>query len=818
MPPSPGAYEKLGSFYLGREYNMQDGEQREDLLLYDSKDLTTHAVCVGMTGSGKTGLCVGLLEEAAIDGIPALVIDPKGDLTNLLLTFPQLRPADFEPWVNADDARRQSCTVPQYAGKQAALWKKGLADWGQDGERIDKLRQAADFAIYTPGSEAGRPLSVLSSFAAPPAAVIDDAELLREQVGTAVAGLLGLVGIDADPVRSREHILLSTIVGQVWGRGEDLDLGQLIQLVQTPPVSRIGMLDLDSFYPAKERFELALALNNVLAAPSFASWRQGEPLDIQNLLYTPQGKPRVSVVYIAHLPERERMFVVTLLLNQMLGWMRTRSGTTSLRALLYMDEIFGYMPPVAEPPSKRPLLTLLKQGRAFGVGAVLATQNPVDLDYKGLSNAGTWFLGRLQTDRDKQRVLDGLEGVSATGSGEFDRQRTEAVLAGLGKRVFMMHNVHENNPVVFHTRWVMSYLRGPLTRTQIKTLTPDTDDASTHAAPSPSAPSPAQPRADKPGARTAPPPVLPPEIRQTWMPLGRQPLGGEIHYRPQLLGLARLHFSDRGKKLEATRKMALLTTVDPDAALTVDWDGAEAIEFAADALLTSPPVPGRHEDLPAPAAKTRSYATWKRALTAWLYHNARFELHSSPALKQYSRPGESEADFRIRLTEHAREARDAAVDKLRRRYASKFKTLRDRIQRAELTVSREREQARGASVSTVISVGATLLSAMLGRKAISATTLGKATTAARGAGRAATQAQDVGRAKIKLEGYRQQLAELESQFESDVLDIQNDLDPNLLEFDAVSLKPLKRDIDVQLLALAWVPFERSGDGTSSRLS
>jgi len=461
-------FEKLGVFYLGKEYDLAAKRRKEDLVLYDSRDLVTHAVCVGMTGSGKTGLCISLLEEAAIDGVPALVIDPKGDLGNLMLTFPELRGADFLPWVNEEEARRKGVEPAVYAESQAALWKRGLAEWGQDGERIRRLREAAEFAIYTPGSSAGLPLSILKSFQAPEKVVLDDGDLRRERVATTATSLLALVGVDADPVQSREHILLSTILDNAWRQGLDLDLAGIIQQIQDPPVQRIGVFDLESFFPSKKRFGLAMTLNNLLASPGFSAWLEGEPLDIGRLLWTPAGKPRVAIISIAHLSDAERMFFVSLLLTQVVGWMRTQSGTTSLRALLYMDEIFGFFPPVANPPSKQPLLTLLKQARAYGLGVLLATQNPVDLDYKGLGNTGTWLLGRLQTDRDKQRVLEGLEGAS--GGARFDRAAMERTLAGLGNRVFLMHNVHEDAPVVFESRWAMSYLRGPLTRVQIKEL------------------------------------------------------------------------------------------------------------------------------------------------------------------------------------------------------------------------------------------------------------------------------------------------------------------------------------------------------------
>ena len=463
-------YEKLGQFYLGRPYDLKAKQSKPGLLLYDSKDLVTHAVCVGMTGSGKTGLCIGLLEEAAIDGIPAIIIDPKGDLSNLLLTFPKLTGESFLPWVNEEEGRKKGLSPTEYADQQANLWKKGLKAWGQDGKRIKRLKDSAEFSVYTPGSTAGIPVSILKSFAVPSQEILDDAELLGERIDTTVTSLLGLLGIEADPIQSREHILLSTIFDHSWKEGEDLDLAPLIQHIQTPPVTKVGVMDVESFYPSKDRFALAMRLNNLLAAPGFAAWMEGDALDIDRFLHTPTGTPRVSIFSIAHLSDTERMFFVTLLLSQMLGWMRGQSGTSSLRALLYMDEIFGYFPPVSNPPSKRPLLTMLKQARAFGVGVVLATQNPVDLDYKGLANTGTWFIGRLQTERDKARVLEGLEGASASSGTKFDKQAMESLLAGLGSRVFLMNNVHEDAPEVFETRWVLSYLRGPLTRTQIKQL------------------------------------------------------------------------------------------------------------------------------------------------------------------------------------------------------------------------------------------------------------------------------------------------------------------------------------------------------------
>jgi hypothetical protein len=607
-------YEKLGQFYLGREYDLEKKSSAgKNLVLYDSKDLVTHAIVVGMTGSGKTGLCIDLIEEAAIDGVPAIAIDPKGDLANLLLTFPDLRPEDFRPWINEDDAARKGLSPDDYAKEQADLWRSGLASWGEDGERIRRLTESADLAIYTPGSSAGIPVSIVRSFAAPPAALREDAELFRERVATTATSLLALVGIAADPVKSREHILLSTLFTAAWTAGQDLDLEALVNQVQKPPMGRIGALDLNKFYPAKDRQELALRINGLIAAPGFAGWLQGEPLDVGAFLRSSTGKPRVSIFSIAHLSDAERMFFVALLLNEINGWVRTQSGTTSLRAILYMDEIFGFFPPVAEPPSKRPMLMLLKQARAFGLGVVLATQNPVDLDYKGLANTGTWFLGRLQTDRDKQRVLEGLEGAAAAQSVSFDRRAMGELLAGLTNRIFLMNDVHEDGPVVLESRWAMSYLRGPLAREQIKTLMKDR--------------------------------------------------------RPE------------------------------------------------------------------PAATPTAQA---------------------------ARTARADED------QEAREKRDEAIEALRQQYALKIHRAEEKARHAEQVVQREEGQLRGAGLQTAVSAGATILTAIFGRKKMSYSTIGRGTTTARGAARTMEQQQDVARAKENLAAAQQELDDLNTELEEKV--------------------------------------------------
>jgi hypothetical protein len=807
-------FEKLGQFYLGRTYDLAQKRASGELLLYDSKDLVTHAVCVGMTGSGKTGLCIALLEEAAIDGVPAIVIDPKGDLANLLLTFPGLTAEEFAPWVSADDARRKDVTVEALAMGEAARWKDGLASWGQDGERIARLRDAADFTIYTPGSTAGVPLSIVKSFAAPEATIAADAELLKDRIQTTATSILGLLGIAADPIRSREHILLSTILQSAWSQGRDLTLPEIIQQVQTPPLTRIGVMDVETFFPGKDRFELALALNNLLAAPGFDVWMQGEPLDIARLLHRDDGKPRLSIVSIAHLSDAERMFFVSMLLNSVVGWMRSQPGTTSLRAIVYMDEIFGYFPPVANPPSKAPLLTLLKQARAFGVGVVLATQNPVDLDYKGLANAGTWFLGRLQTERDQARVLDGLEGASSATGQAFDRSAMERTLAGLGSRVFLMHNVHEDGPVVFESRWALSYLRGPLGRREIQQLMEAKKGAPERTAPA--AVQRVAPDATARGGSPAsggPQPVLPAGVPQFFLPL-RHPGGGSFVYRPMVFGESQLRYAEAKLAVDTVTAIAVLVPI-AGGPVPVDWTAVTAVEMSASELESTAADGVGFAPLPANAVTAKSVDRWTKDFTTWVYGNKSLALLRAASSGSVSRPGESERDFRVRLQLESRETRDQSIDKLRQKYAPKVAAAQERLRRAEQAVGRESQQAKDQTLQTAISFGTTLLGAFMGRKAVSATTLGRATTAARGVGRTLKESQDIDRAKETVEAVRQQLQQLDDALRAEVESIEQRFDAGTAPLEPLIVKPKKINIDVKLVALVWAPYAIDPAGAST---
>ena len=809
-PLEVSQFEKLGSFYLGREVDPADPEASGPLLMYDARDLTTHAVALGMTGSGKTGLCLSLLEEAAIDGVPAIAIDPKGDLGNLLLTFPDLAPGDFRPWIDEAKAARKGVTPDELAEDEAAKWKKGLASWGQDGQRIARLREAVDLAVYTPGASHGLPLAVLRSLSAPPVgAAPPDPDARRERVASTVSALLALAGEEVDPLQSREHILLSHIVAHAWDDGIDLDLEAVIRAVQSPGFDRVGVLDLDSFYPEKDRFALAMKLNNLLAAPGFEAWLEGDPLDIKSLLWTRDGKPRISIISIAHLGDAERMFLVTLVLNELLAWIRTRPGTASLRAILYMDEVFGYLPPSRIPPSKPPLLTLLKQARAYGLGVVLATQNPVDLDYKALSNAGTWFLGRLQTERDKNRVMDGLDGAAAFNEAGLDRREMDRILGGLESRTFLLNNVHEDGPVLFRTRWAMSYLRGPMARPEIRRLMEPRREAAARAAPdatqrgeraeSGSPPSAGQPESARSEVER---PVVPPGVEETFIRPGPGMAGGA--YRPALLAEVDLHYARSKLGLDLWERVVCVAPLPGD----VPPNPWEAAETFADLDLSVDPEPGVvFGKLPAAAARAASYRSWKSALKGHLYQNRPLELLRCTALKLVSDAGESEGDFRIRVREAAREARDEEIDELRDRFTTRIARIDARIRKAEERVDREESQYSQQKVQAAISVGATVLDAFLGRKKLSRRSMGRATTAMRGAGRASRERDDIRRAEESVDSLRGQRVEMEEELAREIEALKDRFEVGGLEVETEGVAPRKADITIHRLVLAWLPHD-----------
>ena len=791
------AIEGLGVFYLGTACD-DAGRSTGEPVLVDARRFTTHAICVGMTGSGKTGLLVGLIEEAALDGIPTLVIDPKGDLANVLLAFPDLAPADFLPWVDPETARRDGVSLEELAARTAQKWSAGLTSSGQSGDRIRRLHQAAEFAVYTPGSRSGRPLAMLGSLEAPAPEVLADPEARRERIESLVSGILALVGIDAEPGTSRDHVLLSTIVESLWKSGQKVDFGTLVRTIPTPPIDRVGFLDLENFYPAGDRFQLATRLNTVAAAPGFEAWLEGEPLDVGRLLWSPAGKPRVAVVSIAHLAEAQRMAFVTLLAGQTVAWMRSQGGTSSLKALFLMDEVFGYVPPTANPPSKTPILTLMKQARAYGLGVVLATQNPVDLDYKGLSNAGLWFLGRLQTARDKARVLDGLEGAAASAGGTFDRGRLDRLLSGLEQRRFLMHSVHGEEETLFQTRWTMAYLRGPLLREEIRRL---------------SAATPAEPQAPEAAATVAgsghtrplpggPRPILPPGIREVFLaPDGLVDPEQGVVYRPAILGRARVRYARPSPRIEVDREVICMAPAG-DVLGESAWETAEV--FAEAPEVEPAPRQGAFAPLPAALSGPRGYTSLAASLKSHLGRTSKLTAWRAPAIDAVSRPGETEGEFRIRIALRVKEWRDERIEEVRAKTATKLASLVDRIDRARQKVEKEKAEAKNQSLQTYVSIGTAVIGALFGRKKISATTIGRAATSMRSASRSTRQQADVAHAEESLQTLEERRQILEEEIEQELDRIRLNASPDRIALEEIDIPARKTDIAVEEVALAWV--------------
>ena len=790
-------YEKLGLFYLGREKDLQSGEDTEDLLLVKNKNLTTHAAIIGMTGSGKTGLGVGLIEEAVLDGIPSIVIDPKGDMGDLLLAFPDFDPKKFEPWIDKAEAERKGMSVPEYAEKIARTWEEGIESWGQDRNRVKRYKEGADFTIYTPGSSAGVPLSVLSDFEAPGADILDDPDTFAYMLNSTVSSILALIGEDVDPLTSKPYLLLTTIFKYFWKKGTSLTLESLIGYVTNPPFDKVGVLPLKSFYPQNERLKLAMLLNNVLASPTFEAWIQGEPLDIQKLLYTPDAKPRVAVLSIAHLNDNERMFFVTLLLNKYISWMRTLSGTGSLRTLLYMDEIFGFFPATANPPSKQPMLLLLKQARAYGVGIVLSTQNPVDLDYKGLSNIGSWFIGRLQTKQDIDRVIDGL---IKSGSDTPDKKTIANQLSNLPKRTFLLKSAHRDNLALFGTRWVLCYLAGPLSKPQIKMLMDEKKKALEEKAETPET-IPAQSLIDRPAATQhshSNPPPLSEAIDQYYLNTYTE----ACTYRPWLLANATVHFFNAKRAIDEEKSIYLKYPLHEEEK-EIDWEEAIENEDDFDLYDIAPVEACGYEPLPAFITELKNLKPIEKDFADYLYRKERLTLYRAPKLKLESEPDESEADFRVRVADVLRDKKEEAIEKLKTKYAKKRETLERRLSRAEEKLQKEEADVSASTTNTVLSFGMTILDAFLGRSAIKRSTTAKAGTALRSAGRMYREKDDVERARQRVEEIEEEIERLEEALQEEIETIAETYDPQNYEIEPFYIKPRKSDIHDIETGLLW---------------
>jgi len=759
-------------------------------LALEPRDLTTHGVIVGMTGSGKTGLGLVLLEEALSAGVPVLALDPKGDLGNLLLTFPELDAASFQPWVNESDAREAGLSLEEYAAKVAGEWKEGLAASGIGPERIRALRDTVELTVYTPGSSAGVPLNLIGSLKAPALSWETEAETLRDEIEATVTSVLELVGVAADPLSSREHVLLSNLVEHAWRAGRSLDLGALIGEIQSPPLRKLGVFELDAFFPPAERTELALKLNALVASPSFAIWGEGAALDPAELLGAP-GKPRAAIVYLAHLSEQERQFAVTLILAKVVTWMRGLSGTSDLRALVYMDEVVGFVPPTAVPPAKKPILTILKQARAYGVGMMLATQNPVDLDYKAMSNAATWLVGRLQTERDKERVLEGLKSAA----GDTDVGSLDETIGALEKRQFLLVSAHEPKPVVFSTRWAMSYLRGPLTKEQIEVLMRDRERPT--AAPSPVSPAEAVSPIHPESALYAHPAA--PWLAQ----VGGVPNGSRL--RPFLAARLGLRFDDATSDIDTSQEWEALygpldTGLELDSEVAVDYDNRD--------FVPNPPAGATYVELPAELKDESFLRETKVAIQRRVVDAQSLTVFRNRPLKLYSRPGESRETFASRADEAAQSEADRETARIRDRLEAKRERLEAALETARRRAEELEADQKSRTATELLAGAGTVLSVLLGGRG-RARTIARAGsaigTAASRRGMTSRAAERKRTAEEKAAATEQTLEELEQEIVDEVAEIDAEWAAKAEELDEVEIRLEASDVRVVELNVVWVP-------------
>ncbi len=792
-------YEKLGLMYLGKELDLDTGESSSQALLYRNKHLTTHGVIIGMTGSGKTGLGIGLIEEAVLDNVPSIIIDPKGDMGNLALAFPACCPEDFLPWVDPAEAIRKEMSVKDFATATSTVWREGLASWGQNKERIKTFSTKSNLTIYTPGSSAGVQVSVLGSFKAPAAGILNDNDTLNSLVNTTATSLLGLVDVGGDPLQSREHILLSSLLLHHWRKGTDLSMESLIGGIVSPPFEKVGVFGLDTFYPQSERMLLAMTLNNILASPTFSAWTRGEPLDIQRILYTSEGAPRTSVFSIAHLSDSERMFFVTMLLNQFVGWMRNQQGSSSLKALLYMDEIYGYFPPTANPPSKKPMLLLLKQARAFGVGVVLATQNPVDLDYKGLANIGSWFVGRLQTRQDQEKVV---EGIASASKGKLDRKKVRAVLANLKGRQFLLNSVHLEEPLLFATRWVMSFLKGPVSKADIKRLMDSRKgniegSAISSVSESTSTGSSQLEQCNNTGVE----PVISEKIEQLY--LLDNVARDEIIFSPSLLAGASVRFYNAKRNIDIVTTEAVIIYLDEKKS-RVDWGAGEPVADVWEECVEVAPSGSRYLPLSQKITNQKNFRSFKKEYADYLYQSRKLELFRVKGIALESEPGESLVDFKIRIADRLRELRERALDKLRDKYKNKQRQLQSRYERGLDKLDKEKQDVREKTTDSIISIGTALLGAFFGRKKMSGTTISRTASGVRKAGRVSKEKGDVKRAQDYVREVQGQIDELALELEDKIAAITVSHNSDNYEVETFSIKPRRADIFDLRVVLLWV--------------
>ena len=782
-------YEKLKLFYIGKEELAKDVYTP---LVYKNKDLLTHAAIIGMTGSGKTGLGISLLEEAAIDNIPSIIIDPKGDMGNLLLTFPNLQGSDFEPWIEEQDAINNGVTLKEHAQNTANLWKKGIEGDFQNIQRIEKLKNAADFTIYTPGSNAGVQISILSSFKAPSREVLEDNDLLVSLINSTVSSILSLIEEKNDSI-SKESILISSIFMNYYSAGKDLNLEQLISLIVTPPFEKVGIFDLETFFAQDDRLKLALKLNTIIANPSFKSWIEGETLDISNLLYDENGKAKVSIFSIAHLNDSQRMFFVSLLLNQMVSWMRRQEGTSSLKALLYMDEIFGYFPPSANPPSKQPMLTLLKQARSFGVGIILSTQNPVDIDYKGLANIGTWFIGRLQTKQDKEKVIDGLSSAS---EGKIDKNEIENLLSNLEKRTFIMKNINEDGIKVFKTRWALSYLKGPISKDDIKKLMINKINQSDSKVIENDLEK-EIPKLHIPKVEQSLKPIITSNINQKYLYTSQN---NSYYLQPYLTFSCNIHFINTEKAIDLETNESFKIYLDENMK-DINFEEKEQLENAS--FEEKERANSSYYALPIFVQNEKEIKSIEKDFSDYIYRDTKLTLYKNDALKIVSKQDETLSDFKIRLQDRLNEKIDEEVEKLQIKFQKSNDSIEDKLSNLYEKLEREEQQSSATTTDTLISIGTSLLGAFFGKSALTKTNIGKVASSAKGASRILKERNDIKYVEADILQLQEEQKTLQKILEDEIKKINTSNLSSNYEIEEIFIKPKRSDIYNIKLELLW---------------
>ncbi|WP_151950711.1 ATP-binding protein [Aliarcobacter butzleri] len=778
-------YEKLKLFYIGKEKI----DNNFVPLVYKNKDLLTHAAIIGMTGSGKTGLGISLLEEAAIDNIPSIIIDPKGDMTNLLLTFPSLQGSDFEPWIEEQDASNNGLSVKEFAQNTANLWKNGLERDFQNASRIEKFKNSADFTIYTPGSDAGVQISILSSFKAPNKEVIEDNDLLVSLINSTVSSILSLIEEKSDTT-SKESILISSIFMNYFKENKDLTLEELITLIVTPPFSKIGVFDLETFFAQSERLKLALKLNNIIANPSFKTWIEGETLDISNLLYDETGKAKVSIFSIAHLNDSQRMFFVTLLLNQMVAWMRRQEGTTSLKALLYMDEIFGYFPPNSNPPSKQPMLTLLKQARSFGIGIILSTQNPVDIDYKGLANIGTWFIGRLQTKQDKEKVIDGL---SSANEGNLNKDEVMNLISNLEKRNFILKNINEDGIKIFETRWALSYLKGPISKDGIKKLMGEKKKQNISTQKVENENQTTQINIEK----GIPKPIITSNLTEKYLYSSQN---SAYYLQPYLICSCDVHYIDAPKNIDFEEKISYKIYLDENMK-NIDFEEKE--ELGNNSFEEKEKPNSFYYELPSFIQKEKDLKVIEKDFMDYIYRNSKLTLYKNEFLKITSKQTESLNDFKIRLQDRLNEKIDLEVEKLKIKFVKENDSIETKLSKLYEKLQKEEIQATSTTTDTIISIGTSLLGAFFGNSVINKTNIGKVATSAKGASKILKERNDVKQVENEILELQQQKEALKTLLENEIEKINLANQSSNFPIEEIFIKPKRSDIYNTKLALLW---------------